>query len=50
MDLFRDSNFVEKGSHYFKNFVLNYAYTNYVRSKKKISEFNYLCIYYNEFI
>ena len=35
MELFRDSNFVEKGSHYFKNFVLNYAYTNYVRSKKK---------------
>lgn len=35
MELFRDSNFVEKGSHYFKKFVLNYAYTNYVRSKKK---------------
>lgn len=35
MELFRENDFVKKESYHFKNFVLNYAYTNYVRSKRK---------------
>ena len=35
MELFRENDFVKKESYHFKNFVLNYAYTNYVRNKKK---------------
>lgn len=35
MELFRENNSLEKGSHVFNNFVLNYAYTNYKRNTKR---------------
>ena len=35
MELFRENDLVIKESYHFKNFILNYAYTNYVRGKRK---------------
>ena len=35
MELFRESNLVEGGNGVFKNFILNYSYTNYKRGQKK---------------
>lgn len=35
MELFRENALVIKESYHFKNFILNYAYTNYVRGKRK---------------
>ena len=35
MELFRENNVTEKEGHVFRNFVLNYAYLNYRRNKKK---------------
>lgn len=35
MELFRENDLVIKESSHFKNFILNYAYTNYVRGKRK---------------
>lgn len=35
MEVFRENNKVEQRFYHFKNFTLNYAYTNYKRSQKK---------------